>query len=73
MKMPDGTKQNVPLDVAGAMAMYRKAAQGDTKAMKVIAEIMGEYEQKVNIKSEAAIIVENKEQADKIRKIAEIG
>ena len=73
MKMPDGTKQNVPLDVAGALAMYRKAAQGDTKAMKLIAEIMGEYEQKVNIKSEAAIIVENKEQADKIRKIAEIG
>ena len=42
MKMPDGTKQNVPLDIASAMAMFRKATQGDTKAMKLIAELLGE-------------------------------
>lgn len=73
MKMPDGTKQNVPLDIASAMAMFRKATQGDTKAMKLIAELLGEYEQNVNVTSEAHIIVQSAEEAAKLRKIEKLG
>lgn len=73
MKMPDGTKQNVPLDIASAMAMFRKATQGDTKAMKLIAELLGEYEQNVNVTSESHIIVQSAEEAAKLRKIEKLG
>ena len=73
MKMPDGTKQNVPLDIASAMTMFRKATQGDTKAMKLIAELLGEYEQNVNVTSESHIIVQSAEEAAKLRKIEKLG
>lgn len=73
MKMPDGTKQNIPLDIASAMAMFRKATQGDTKAMKLIAELLGEYEQNVNVTSETRIIVDSTDEAAKLRKIEKLG
>lgn len=56
MKFPDGRVEQLPFDVASAMAMYRKAASGDTKAMKLIAEIMGEYEYKISLDGGPAIV-----------------
>ena len=57
MKMPGGATEQLPLDVAAALAMFRKAANGDTKAMKLIADIVGEYEHNVNIKGDSILVV----------------
>ncbi len=55
--MPGGGQEDVSLDVAAALAMYRKAINGNTHAMKLIAEMLGEFETKLAIKAEGPQIV----------------
>lgn len=69
---PDGTKETVILDFAVAIAQYKKAVKGDTKAARHIAEIRGELEKKVTLGGSVqglTVVVENTETAEKLEKI----
>ena len=55
--MPDKTKKEVPLDEAAALAMFRKAMSGNVEAMRLIATMLGEYEQKVKVEGATPVLV----------------
>ena len=55
--MPDGTIKEVDFDEAAVLAMYRKAMTGNVEAMKLIATMLGEYEQKVKVEGANPVLV----------------
>lgn len=70
-KLPDG--QVVHGDMLGGivLAQMRKAAQGNTIAAKFIADLLGELEQTVNVKSDGLPVLQiTKDEADAIGKWA---
>lgn len=59
--MPDKTLKEVDFDEAAVLAMYRKAMTGDVGAMKLIATMLGEYEQKVKVEGTTPVLVTEEE------------
>lgn len=70
---PDGTKETVTFEEAGAVALYRKYIQeGDPKAAATIAKILGEMEDKVTLDGKMqglTVTVTNPDTAEKLEKI----
>ena len=70
---PDGTKETVTFEEAGAMALYRRYIQeGDPKAAATIAKILGEMEDKVSLNGSVqglTVTVTNPDTAEKLEKI----
>lgn len=61
VKMPDGTRKATTFDEAAVIAMFQKAIRGDVRAMKLIATILGEYEQKVKVEGMNPVLVTEEE------------
>ena len=61
VKMPDGTRKDTTFDEAAVIAMFQKAIRGDVRAMKLIATILGEYEQKVKVEGMNPVLVTEEE------------
>lgn len=59
--MPDKTFKQVNFDEAAVIAMYQRAIKGDVNAMKLIATMLGEYEQKVKVESNNPVLVTEQE------------
>ena len=57
VKMPDKSTKSVCFDEAAVLAMYKKAMNGDVNAMKLIATMLGEYEQKVKVEGKNPVLV----------------
>lgn len=70
---PDGTKETVTFEVAGAMAVYRRYIQeGDPKAAAIIAKILGEMEDKITFDGKVqgiTVKVDNPETAEQLQNI----
>lgn len=70
-KLENGTTRQ---DAIVAKVVKRLFDEGDIRDLKVLAEVLGEMEQKVNITGDGrTIIVETKEQAEKLANIGNIG
>lgn len=61
--LPDNTKKSVGFDEAAVLAMFRKAMAGNVEAMKLIATMLGEYEQKVKVSGANPVLVTPDEMA----------
>ncbi len=59
--MPDGVKKTLAFDEAAVLSIYKKAMSGNVEAMKFIATILGEYEQKVKVEGATPVLVTEKE------------
>lgn len=59
--LPDKTTKEVDFDEAAVIAMYQKAMHGDVGAMKLIATMLGEYEQKVKMEGATPVLVTEEE------------
>lgn len=70
---PDGTKETVTLEEAGAMALYRRYVQdGDPKAAATIAKIQGEMEDKITLDGKVqgiTVTVDNPDTEQKLDKL----
>lgn len=67
--MPDKSTKEVNFDEAAVIAMFHKAMKGDVNAMKLIATMLGEYEQKVKVESTNPVLV-TPEELDALKKWA---
>ena len=55
--LPDKSTKEMTFDEASALAMFKKAMNGDVNAMKLIATMLGEYEQKVKVEGATPVLV----------------
>lgn len=76
-KTADGGKITEKTDFDGAtvFSMYQQAInRGNTKAAKLLMQLKGELEEKLNVTGDGVtIVVESKKQADKLKNIGKIG
>lgn len=72
---PDGTREQVTMDVALVQRQYQKAVMdGDTTAAKFIGELLGELKTNIGIEGGGLnVIVRSEEEAEKIRNIGKLG
>jgi hypothetical protein len=65
--LPDGTKARKSLDEAEMIALHRKAAAGDTKALKLVLDMTGEIEQTFVVRETEGLAISfvKKEEGDK--------
>jgi hypothetical protein len=69
------TGETKSLKDLGMLRLANQVSQGNLKAIKLAAEIMGEYKQKINLDTEDSglvVVVRSKETADKLQKVIDL-